>query len=355
LSRSISNGIITSATEQAKEGEAGDAASSSNTTEPRVVVEPDRTNVGIVHVRLNRPRKLNALDLRMFESLRDAIDELKARSSSSRHRNNSKWPAMSQRNSPVRVVIVSGNGRAFCSGLDVPSLFSPGDEESSPSSKLLRIANPMSAANALLSRRRVVTAEDDNDLSDSKDSQESLSEDTANLAQAVAYGWRELDAPVIAVIHGPCFGAGLQIALGADVRIGSEDAKLSVMEGKWGLIPDMSASVTLRELVRIDVAKELTYTGRVVPAKEALELGLVTRVAPTPERAMDQALELANLISGRSPDAVRLAKKLYQQTWVNPSERECLKTESDFQRKLIATWNQVAASSRNFGWKIPYF
>jgi enoyl-CoA hydratase/carnithine racemase len=171
-----------------------------------------------------------------------------------------------------------------------------------------------------------------------------------NLAQDVSYLWRELPVPVIAVLQGMCFGAGLQIALGADMRFATPDCKLSIMEGKWGLIPDMAAAITLRELVRIDVAKELTMTGRIVTGEEAARLGLVTRSCEDP---LDEAQRLATELVERSPDAIAGAKELYQRTWM-ASEKECLEVESEIQEKLLASWNQVAASGRAFGWGVPY-
>mmetsp|Transcript_6920 Transcript_6920/g.15849 ORF Transcript_6920/g.15849 Transcript_6920/m.15849 type:complete len:149 (+) Transcript_6920:688-1134(+) len=142
----------------------------------------------------------------------------------------------------------------------------------------------------------------------------------------------------------------MQIALGADFRFATPDCKLSIMEAKWGLIPDMSASVTLRELVRIDVAKELTMTGRIVDGKEAAELGLVTRCVEDP---MEEANKLATEIAARSPDAVGKAKDLFQKAWCSPEE-ECLRLETEFQRELLPSWNQVIASGRSMGWTIPY-
>lgn len=116
-----------------------------------------------------------------------------------------------------------------------------------------------------------------------------------NLAQDTAYLWRELPVPVIAALHGMCFGGGMQIALGADFRFATPDCKLSIMETKWGIIPDMSASITLRELVPIDVAKELTMTARVISGVEAAQLGLVTRCAEDPiEEANKLAKEIVN-------------------------------------------------------------
>jgi enoyl-CoA hydratase/carnithine racemase len=172
-----------------------------------------------------------------------------------------------------------------------------------------------------------------------------------NLAQDVSYLWRELPVPVIAVLHGMCYGAGLQIALGADMRYATPDCKLSIMEGKWGLIPDMGAAVTLRELVRIDVAKELTMTGRIFSGQEAAELGLVTKVCEDP---LQHAEDMAKKLVKRSPDTIACAKELYQNTWM-ASEKECLEVETKLQRKLLASWNQVAASGRAFGWEVPYF
>jgi enoyl-CoA hydratase/carnithine racemase len=201
-------------------------SSSSSSTSTSTSTSSNRVETtienGIARVVLNRPDKLNAVDLEMFRAIKASILSL-------------------QKNKSVRVVLLIGKGRAFCSGLDVTSVF----------------ASPLSATKELFDRRQV---EDDHSGSNKQKSKTRI----ANLAQEVAYLWRRLPVPVIAVVHHSCLGAGLQIALGADIRIATADAKLVVMEAKWGLIPDMSASVTLRELVRMDVAKELTYTGRVV-------------------------------------------------------------------------------------------
>ena len=164
---------------------------------------------GIARVTLNRPTKMNALDMPMFEAIADTAALLKSDGS-------------------IRAVILSGSGRAFCTGLDMSSVLQN---------------KPRQSVERLLEREP---------------------EKHSNLAQDVGYLWRELPVPVIACLHGMCYGGGMQIALGADIRLATRDCKLSIMEAKWGLIPDMSASVTLRELVRIDVAKELTMTGRVI-------------------------------------------------------------------------------------------
>lgn len=172
--------------------------------------------------------------------------------------------------------------------------------------------------------------------------------------------------------------AGMQIALGADFRFASRDCRLSIMEAKWGLIPDMSISITLRELLRMDVAKELTMTGRVLDGLQAAELGLVTRCVDDPMAEAEKIVKeivarcvllmswdtcslmlhklnvVPNVLLRRSPDSIALTKELFQKTWVAP-EDYCLQVETDLQRTLLASWNQLAASGRNFGWNIPYF
>jgi enoyl-CoA hydratase/carnithine racemase len=150
--------------------------------------------------------------------------------------------------------------------------------------------------------------------------------------------------PVIAAIHGVCYGGGLQIALGADIRIATPDARLSVMEIKWGLIPDMSITQTLPRLVGIDVAKELTYTGRVFSGDEAASLGVVTRVAEDP---LAEAMSLAREIASKSPDAVRAAKRLFDESW-NADPAESLALEASLQRTLIGSPNQIAAVTAGF-------
>jgi enoyl-CoA hydratase/carnithine racemase len=262
-------------------------------SEPRVTTTFNENNT-ICYVQLNRPEKMNALDIKMFHAIQST--------------------ARSLRDKPeLRAIILSGKGRAFCTGLDVPSLF----------------PNVIAQGKQLIERPN---------------------NEIANLAQDIAYCWRDLPVPVIASLHGMCFGGGMQLALGADLRYASPDCRLSIMESKWGLIPDMSASVTLREVMRIDVAKELTMTGRILNAHEAMEYGLVTRVVDDP---LQEAEIIANEICKQSPDSVGLTKKLYQETWVAP-EAECLRLETKYQRRLLASWNQLAKSARNFGWNVPY-
>jgi enoyl-CoA hydratase/carnithine racemase len=283
------------------------ATSTSYSTNSRVTVAIDGT--GICRVELNRPNKLNSLDLKMFDDIAETVSSLKSDRS-------------------IRAVILSGQGRAFCTGLDVKAVMKGG--------------NPQIQIDKLLERK----PRPSNDNYDDKTIVES------NLAQDVSILWRELDAPVIAVLHGMCYGAGLQIALGADFRYATPDCKLSIMEGKWGLIPDMGISVFLRELVRIDVAKELTMTGRIISGTEANKLGLVTRVCEDPMKDAEIfALELVE----RSPDAIAAAKQLFQRTWTAVSEDESLRLESKLQRRLLKSWNQLTAAGRSaLGWEFPY-
>ncbi|SOX53159.1 enoyl-CoA hydratase [Mycobacterium ahvazicum] len=242
-----------------------------------------------------RSDKHNALDQAMFEGLMGAADQL-------------------AQDSSVRAVVLHGEGKSFCSGLDIASFMSG-----------------QGGTGVLLER--------DGDR-------------LANFAQRVAYDWSLVPAPVIAAIHGNCFGGGLQIALGADIRIATPDAKLSVMEVKWGLVPDMGITQSLPRLVRIDVAKELTFTGRVLPGSEALALGLVTRTSDDP---LASALALADEIVRKSPDAVRAAKRLYDETWVSNDAAGALKLESELQIGLIGKPNQLAAVVAGMSGEDPVF
>ena len=214
----------------------------------------------------------------------------------------------------VRAVVLHGQGKSFCSGLDIASLMT-GD----------------GGTDVLLSR-------DSNRL--------------ANFAQRVAYDWSLVPAPVIAAIHGNCFGGGLQIALGADIRIAAPDARLYILEIKWGLVPDMAITQTLPRLLPIDVAKELTFSGRIVSGSEGFTLGLVTRTAEDP---LSAALALAAEIARQSPDAVRAAKRLYDQTWSGNDPASALVLESELQAGLIGSPNQVAAVTAGIAGEQPVF
>lgn len=280
----------------------------------RVSVKTDEST-GICHVRLNRPEKLNAFDLAMFEAIAETAQDLK-------------------KDRSIRAIILSGQGRAFSTGLDVKSVMKGGE--------------PMKMIQRLLERESRSSSssrhEDNND--------EFTINYPTNLAQDVSMLWRELNVPVIAVLQGMCFGAGLQVALGADFRYTTPDCQLSIMESKWGLIPDMGASVLLRELVRIDIAKELAMTGRIISGEEAANLGLVTRVCEDP---MKDANSFATELVKRSPDAIAAGKQLFQSTWTTASDEESLRLETKLQRKLLVSWNQLAASGRSaVGWELPY-
>ena len=202
----------------------------------------------------------------------------------------------------LRTVVLHGEGSSFCSGLDVAAVMAAGGGGLDALTAPLRGPVP-------------------------------------NRFQRAAYDWLALPVPVVAAVHGNCFGGGLQIALAADIRICAPDARLSVMEVRWGLVPDMSITRTLPRLVGIDVAKELTFTGRVIDGTEAHRLGLVTRLAEDP---LSAARELAAEIAARSPDAVRAAKRLYDEAWT-ASPEDSLALEAALQAGLIGTPNQLEA------------
>jgi enoyl-CoA hydratase/carnithine racemase len=249
-------------------------------------MEADRVTIEVADhvavVTLTRAEKHNALDAAMFDAIIAAAERL------------AHEPG-------VRAVVLHGQGPSFSSGLDLMSMMS--DPSGLP---------------GLIDRLRA---------------------GVPTWFQRAAYEWTRVPAPVIAAIHGNCLGGGLQIALGADLRIAAPDARLSVMEVKWGLVPDMAITRTLPRLVGIDVAKELTFTGRVLSGEEALGLGLVTRVSEDP---LAGAKALAAEIAGRSPDAVRAAKRLFDEAWNEPAEAG-LALEVELQGGLIGSPNQLAA------------
>jgi enoyl-CoA hydratase/carnithine racemase len=160
-----------------------------------------------------------------------------------------------------------------------------------------------------------------------------------NFFQRSAYVWKQLPVPVIAAVHGVAYGGGLQIALGADLRIARPDARFSILEIKWGLIPDVALTQTVRDILRLDVAKELTWTGRILDGNEALGLGLVTRLSDDPLAA---ALETAREIASKSPDAIRHGKRLLEEAW-HADAHTGLALEAKLQGKLIGSPNQVEA------------
>mmetsp|Transcript_16147 Transcript_16147/g.30506 ORF Transcript_16147/g.30506 Transcript_16147/m.30506 type:complete len:365 (+) Transcript_16147:107-1201(+) len=306
---------------------------------------------GIKHVELNRPDKLNSLDMEMFHAIANAAKEL-------RH------------DKTVRVILLSGKGRAFCTGLDVQSIMLPSKKKSSSSNNKEEqveedavggglFLSPSAKVARLLKRPSGYQRDKEESFTNNNDDDDDdIFHDKVmamgNLAQDIAYLWRDIPVPVIAVLTGMCFGGGLQLALGADFRYSTKDCKFSIMESKWGLIPDMGASITLRELVRMDVAKELTFTGRVFHGEEAEKLGLVTRCSNDDDDPMADALDMAKTLVKRSPDSIAGAKMLFQRTWTS-SERECLELETKIQRQLLPSWNQFVASAKNFGMDgLPY-
>jgi len=253
---------------------------------------------GVADVRLNRPEKLNALDPAMFEALVNTGRELATEPS-------------------LRAVVLSGEGRGFCAGLDFASFMGMGGLHGGGGERL--------------AERETGAA--------------------VNFAQRAAWVWAELPVPVIAAVHGVAFGGGLQIALAADLRLVAPDARLSVMEIRWGLIPDMSGTQTLRHLVRLDVAKELTFTGRMVSGEEAVALGLATRLEASPREA---ALAMAREIAGKSPNAIRAAKRLLNTT-VASSQEEGFRLEESIQRSLVGSPNQLEAVQANLEKRAPRF
>jgi enoyl-CoA hydratase/carnithine racemase len=248
---------------------------------------------GVADVQLDRPDKRNALDLDMFRAIVDAQRAVSTRRD-------------------VRVVILSGEGQDFSSGLDVKSMFQSGKSPLTMLGKWWPFG--------------------------------------PNLAQRVSVGWRRLRVPVIAATHGNCWGGGLQIALGADFRIAHPQASLSVMEGKWGLIPDMGGTLPMREILPRDQAMKLAMTAEVFDAQKALELGLVTALAEDPLAA---SREFANVLLQRSPDALRAVKKLYGKSWQG-SEGMALLRETIYQVCVMAGRNQKIAVRRARGEEIPY-
>ncbi len=248
---------------------------------------------GIARAVLSRPDKRNALDLNMFRAIVDAQKAI-------------------SKCKDVRVVILSGAGEDFCSGLDVKSMLN----DKSAMVKLLRKWWP----------------------------------GKSNLAQQVSVGWRRMSVPVIAALQGHCWGGGLQIALGADFRLAHPQASLSIMEGKWGLIPDMGGTLALREIMPRDQAMKLAMSAEILDAERSLALGLVTSICEDLNAACD---EWAAALSERSPDALAAVKRLYRICW-NSTEESALARETLYQIKVLAGKNQRIAVQRQMGKEIPY-
>lgn len=258
-----------------------------------VEVESDQ---GVAIVTLSRPDKLNALNMETFEALIDAGQALSADQS-------------------IRAVVLCGAGEHFCAGIDT-SVFMAGMANEAGGSRMM----PM----------------DDS---------------SANFFQRAAVIWRELPVPVIAALQGVVYGGGLQLAMGADFRIAAPSTRCSVMEIRWGIIPDMGISTTTRTTVRLDHLRELVYTGRVVDADEALQIGLLSRLQDEPLQA---AKELAATIARNSPDAVRAGKYLLNHVFDEAPER-ALRREALVQTKLIGQANQLEAVRSNMEKREPAF
>src|SRR5919206_1399978 len=256
---------------------------------------------GIADVRLVRADKMNALAQPMFEALVAATERLSKEKS-------------------VRVVVLSGEGRAFCAGLDMGRFAAMNDN----------------GGNGIAGGEK-------RDLS-------VRTHGLANFAQQAVWGWRQLPVPVIAAVQGVAFGGGFQLALGADMRFLSPDARMSIMEIKWGLVPDMAGTPILASLVRDDILRDLTYTGRIFSAQEALSYGLATRIVDDPRAA---ALEMARDIAGKNPHAIRAAKRMMNNLSVDPGP--ALLAESIEQQKLIGSANQTEAVRANLEKRAPNF
>lgn len=257
-------------------------------------------DAGVAEVRLNRPDKMNAIDPAMFDALVTVGERLM--------------------NEPdLRAVVLSGEGRAFCAGLDMGSMVSLGSNDASASIGGGRLARRTHGA--------------------------------ANVPQYACTVWRDLPVPVLAAVHGVAYGGGLQIALGADVRYVSADTRLSIMEIKWGLVPDMGGMALTRGLVRPDLLRELIYSGRVVNGEEACILGLATHVVDDPRAA---ALAAAREIAQKSPDAIRAAKRLMRVV-EDGDAAAILLAESIEQDHLIGGANQREAVRAGMENRAPVF
>ena len=244
----------------------------------------------IAFVRLTREDKMNAVDQEMIDGIIVAGQEVAA--------------------SDARAVVLSGEGKAFCAGIDITGLSTMMGKDPS---------------DVLMPR--------------------SHGEGTTNQWQEVAMIWHRMDIPVIAAIHGVCFGAGMQLALGADIRIAAPGTRFAVMEMKWGIVPDMGGMVLLPKLVRSDVLRRMTYTAEQVETAQAAEWGLITEVADDP---MAAAIALATTIAGKSPSAIRAAKRLIAVAETDDAE-EVLLAESREQAALIGKPHQMEVIAAEMG------
>ncbi len=260
----------------------------------RVTMTIDR---GVADVRLVRADKMNALDDAMFEALVTTGDAIK-------------------KDKTIRAVVLSGEGRAFCAGLDM--------------------GNFGRMADGSRTRERPAGADDNLGLAN-------RTHGISNRAQYAVWVWREIPVPVIAAVHGVAFGGGFQLALGADMRYVAPDTRMAVLEIKWGLVPDMAGTQIMRHLAREDVVRELTYTGRIFSGLEAKEYGFATRVCDDPRA---EALATAHEIAGKSPHAIRAGKRLLNEAVITDPKSGLIQ-ETVEQVALIGSPNQVEAVLSN--------
>ncbi|MGH1492569.1 MAG: crotonase/enoyl-CoA hydratase family protein [Acidimicrobiales bacterium] len=266
---------------------------------------------GVADVKLNRPEKMNALDAEMFRALGQAAEELAV-------------------DPTLRCVVMSGEGRSFCAGLDFSSFQGMADEPSDTKDS------------GTSSEPRAPKADFEPTLPGGR---------ITHRGQQAVYGWTELPVPVIAAVNGHALGGGIQLALGADIRIVAPDAKLSVLEIRWGLIPDMTGTQALINLVGLDVAKEMTFTGRTVSGEEAVAIGLCTRLSDDPHA---DAMEMATDIASKSPHAIRAAKRLFNSA-PKDSLAEGFANERREIGQLIGSANQVEQIKAFFDKREPSF
>lgn len=244
---------------------------------------------GVADVRLTRPDRLNALDTAMFQAIVATQQAL------------ATTPGL-------RAVVLSGEGRAFCAGLDMATMAA------------------LDSAGAAIGAVPGRLAERTHGI--------------ANAPQQVAWGWRVLPVPVVAALQGVVYGGGLQLALGADLRFGAPDTRMSVMEIEWGIVPDMAGMVLLRELLRGDQMRDLVLSGRIVAAEEALQLGLLSRLCTDP---VTEARSWAAAVAARNPHAVRAAKRLLNASLQGEAPAAVLLAEAVEQERLIGSANQREA------------
>lgn len=247
---------------------------------------------GIADVKMIRTDKMNALDPAMMMGLAEAIHTL-------------------ENTAGLRVVVLSGEGKAFCAGLDMASMSAGG------------------SGNDLAARTH----------------------GDCNTPQFIAWGWRTLPVPVIAAAHGVAFGGGFQILSGADIRIVHPQTRCAIMELKWGLVPDMAGFPLWRTLVRDDLIRELTYTNREFSGVEAQAMGFATHVDEDPYAA---ALALAQVIANKNPAAIRGSKTLCNAIG-HMSDQDLLLLESDVQLGIIRKPNQIEAVMANMEKRAPVF